>query len=288
MDRGNRLLAALPEVEYGELRSHLRSVRLEEGTFSHAARDPIARIYFPVRSLLAQEVTTGGSNSPHVLVLGRGGMLGLPALFGGNALLFSVTTVIPGEALSLGVDVFHDYSARSHRFRETMERYTLVLMYQIAQISACRATCDLRRQLVRWLLTASDEYGSDALPITHELIARQLAVRRASVTNTLKGLVLEGLIRNERGTITFLDRTGLERVGCDCYYNIRENYNRLFHDLTERAHGPVSLDGLSQLRQGVPEATAMNGYKEVRPPGRGGLEGKRLTRDIGKGGRVTW
>lgn len=250
MNHENRLLAALLAVENDALRPHLRPVRLAEGTFSHDASDPIARVYFPISSLLAQEVTTGSSNSPHVLLLGRGGMLGLPALFGGNTLLFRATTVIPGEALSLGVDVFHDYSRRSPRFREVMERYTLALMYQIAQTSACRATCDLSQRLVRWLLAASDEYGSEELPITHEVIARQLAVRRASVTNTLKGLVLEGLIRNERGTIAFLDRPGLERVGCDCYGNVREHYDRLFQDVARRSRSPVTPVGLNRLQKG--------------------------------------
>jgi hypothetical protein len=36
-----------------------------------------------------------------------------------------------------------------------------------------------------------------------------------------------GLIRYRRGSMTILDRSGLEAAACECYGTIREQFNRL-------------------------------------------------------------
>ena len=63
--------------------------------------------------------------------------------------------------------------------------------------------------------------------MTHDLIANMLGVRREGVSIAAGHLQKRGLIRYVRGTITMLDRKGLENAACECYKVVKEEYDRL-------------------------------------------------------------
>ena len=63
--------------------------------------------------------------------------------------------------------------------------------------------------------------------MTHDLIANMLGVRREGVSIAAGNLQKKGLIKYVRGTITMLDRDGLEIAACECYQVVHEEYDRL-------------------------------------------------------------
>ena len=65
------------------------------------------------------------------------------------------------------------------------------------------------------------------LVMTHDLISNMLGVRREGVTLAAQKLASQGLIRNDRGTITVLNRPGLEAAVCECYKVVNDEYRRL-------------------------------------------------------------
>ena len=69
--------------------------------------------------------------------------------------------------------------------------------------------------------------GSQELNITHEFLAQMLGVRRASVTDVLRPLQNDGLIRASRGKVVILDPKRLAAASCECYGVIRKEYQRL-------------------------------------------------------------
>ena len=73
-----------------------------------------------------------------------------------------------------------------------------------------------------------DRVQSDEMPLTHEFLAIMLGVRRAGVTEVLQSLREAGLIRSKRGTVTILNRKGLESASCECYRTVTDEYDRLF------------------------------------------------------------
>ena len=63
--------------------------------------------------------------------------------------------------------------------------------------------------------------------MTQELIANMLGVRREGVTEAAGRLHRAGIINYQRGHITVLDRTQLERRTCECYAVVKKEYARL-------------------------------------------------------------
>jgi CRP-like cAMP-binding protein len=92
---------------------------------------------------------------------------------------------------------------------------------------ACNGLHSVVQRCCRWLLTTQDRLGSRELNITHEFLAQMLGVRRASVTDVLRPLQVEGLITARRGQVTILDAEGLAATACECYGLIRKVYERL-------------------------------------------------------------
>jgi len=54
-----------------------------------------------------------------------------------------------------------------------------------------------------------------------------LGVRREGVTEAAGKLQRAGLIHYQRGTITVLDRSGLEARCCECYQVVKAEFDRL-------------------------------------------------------------
>ena len=79
----------------------------------------------------------------------------------------------------------------------------------------------------RWLLLSLDRLPANTLQMTQELISNMLGVRRQGVTESAGKLEREGLITYSRGTITVLDRAGLEERACECYRVVKRETERL-------------------------------------------------------------
>ena len=54
-----------------------------------------------------------------------------------------------------------------------------------------------------------------------------LGARRASVTEGLRPLQKEALVRSQCGQITILDGAGLEYRSCECYFVVRDEIDQL-------------------------------------------------------------
>ncbi len=83
-----------------------------------------------------------------------------------------------------------------------------------------------------------DRVYSDQFLLTQEFLAMMLGVRRAGVTVAAGALQRAGLIRYTRGTVTILDRRGLERRSCECYGVSKREFDRLLGAAGPRAGSP--------------------------------------------------
>jgi CRP-like cAMP-binding protein len=101
-------------------------------------------------------------------------------------------------------------------------RYTEVLWAEAQQLAACNAVHEASARLCRWLLQTSDRIGSQTLPLTQELIAQMLGVRRTTVTIMAQALQSQGAITYMRGRVSILDREKLEHCACECYAVVQQ------------------------------------------------------------------
>ena len=82
---------------------------------------------------------------------------------------------------------------------------------------------DLNRQL----LMTHDWADSDELPMTQEFLATMLCVHRPSITVVARILQRANLILYSGGTITVVDRPGLEAAACECHGAVQRQYRKL-------------------------------------------------------------
>lgn len=117
----------------------------------------------------------------------------------------------------IGATHFGDLMSSDAAVRNVMSRYTELLWAEAQQIAACNAIHNGVSRLARHLLQSADRIGTDELPLTQEILAQMLGVRRTTVTLLAQTLKEKELIRYSRGHIVLVDRKGLENSACECY-----------------------------------------------------------------------
>src|SRR5438105_10163782 len=100
-------------------------------------------------------------------------------------------------------------SCRLGPLRRLLILYHTAFLAQVSQAVACNGFHSVHQRCCRWLLMTQDRVHSNVFPMTHELLAEMLGVRRSSVSEVLEPLQEQGLIRYSRGKFTILDRKGL-------------------------------------------------------------------------------
>src|SRR6202158_5657753 len=225
---GNRLLARLPPADYQRLFPRLQLVPLEFKHVLYEARSPIDYAYFPNRGVVSALTVMVDGRAIEVATVGDEGMVGLPLLVGAKTTANRMIVQVPGEALRMGADVLSGEASRASPLRRLLVLYHGAFLLQVSQAVACNGLHSVHQRCCRWLLMTQDRAHSDVFPMTHELLAEMLGVRRSTVSEVLEPLKEQGLIRYSRGKVTVLDREGLEAGSCECYRRINEEFVRLF------------------------------------------------------------
>ena len=168
------------------------------------------------RGIISLLVVAKDGGSVETATVGREGAVGLHAALGKRLSFTRATTQISGRCSTIRAPIFAQFVQEHAPLRDLITRYTEVLLAEAQQLAACNAVHDAPARLCRWLLQCADRIG-DELPLTQELIAQMLGVRRTTVTILAQTLQQEGAIKYARGRIRILDRERLEHGACECY-----------------------------------------------------------------------
>jgi CRP-like cAMP-binding protein len=224
----NRLLLALPTVDYRALLPNLEAVILPHGAVLFEARDPITHIYFPQRCVVSMLSAAGEGPGVEVGLIGNEGMVGLSVYLGATTSTTQAVLQIPDGAWRMEVGAFARAVASQASLRQVLQRYTQSLFSQVTQVLACNERHEVGPRCARWLLMAHDRVGLDRFQLTQEFLGQMLGARRPTVSIAARGLQTLGLITYARGIVTVLDRTGLEDAACTCYDVMEADYARAF------------------------------------------------------------
>jgi Crp-like helix-turn-helix domain len=156
------------------------------------------------------------------MMLGRAGVVGCAAAWGGRHCIGRAIVRLPGSASRLSAAEFRAAARASDAIYQLALRYNDLLLGQMQQAAACYALHGLEARLCRWLLQAHDSAEGNVLPITQHLLSQVLGARRTSVTLVARALQSAGIIKYRRGRIEIIDRGKLKAASCECYASMRQ------------------------------------------------------------------
>jgi CRP-like cAMP-binding protein len=205
----------------------LQTLELEQGQIIYEARVPVDYVYFLDQGMISVVSTMKNGDSIEVGTIGTEGMAGMSVILGVEAVPYRHTVQVAGRARRMSAASLAEELNTNATLRTVLNRYHAAFNTQVMQGMACNGLHSVIQRCCRWLLTTKDRLGSQELNITHEFLAQMLGVRRASVTEVLRPLQNEGLIRASRGKVVILDSKRLADTSCECYGVIRSEYQRL-------------------------------------------------------------
>jgi len=214
----NRLIASLPDEDYRRLSPYLRHVGLHARQTLQKHGQPIQEIVFPVGGVCSVVKTTEDGHAIELFGIGREGAVGAGVAWGlSESPADIVVQISDNGALALPLDVCKGELMRRSVLASLLSDYCRISTVQLMQASACNALHSAEQRACRWLLTTADRMQAPSFPITQELLATALGVRRPTVTLIMADLYRNGLVTYARGRMTIVDRPALLKRACECY-----------------------------------------------------------------------
>jgi len=223
----NLILAFLPPQEYERIAPHLQPVDLRQGHVLYEPSAAIENVYFVDQGMISVVSLMHDGSSIEVGTIGSEGMVGKSIILGVESVPYRQLVQVAGSARRMSARLLAAELHPDRTLTLLLQRYHAAFNTQVMQGMACNGLHSVVQRCCRWLLTTQDRVGSEELNITHDFLAQMLGVRRASVTEVLRPLQRDGLIRASRGKVVILDPKRLADASCECYGVIRGEYQRL-------------------------------------------------------------
>jgi CRP-like cAMP-binding protein len=180
--------------------------------------EPIEYVYFPEDGMVSVISLMTDGHAIEVGTFGRDGMAGSMLALHADAVPFRYFIQIAGHGYRASAKRFLMALDASEVFRGGVLRFESKFRTQTMQGMACNGLHSIEQRCCRWLLMTRDRLDTDDIKLTHEFLAMMLGVRRSSVTEVIAPLQAANLVRSKRGTISIVDRKGLEERVCECYW----------------------------------------------------------------------
>jgi CRP-like cAMP-binding protein len=223
----NDVLARLADDEYRRLAKLLTLEQLQIRDLVYEVDAPIERLYFPIDCIVSVVSASQDAPAVEVATIGSEGMAGLPAFLGAASSPHRWFCQVDGQALVGSVADIRRFLADDGSLHRLLHLYTQSTIVQLAQNVACNRLHNTEQRAARWLLMCDDRVNRKDFPLKQEFMAQMLGVRRATVSEIASRLQERGLIRYRRGTLAIIDRSGLQRVSCDCYDIVAKEHARV-------------------------------------------------------------
>ncbi len=231
----NRLLRLAPAAELEALQALFERGPLALDEIVVAANRPVEHVHFVESGTVSMITVMDDWTQIEVGLVGPEGFVGLPALLGSPTSPLEGLVQVGGESLRMAAGVFLEALAGLPGLRGLLLRYVDAFHVQVSQSAACNVRHNIEQRLARWMLMAHDRSDKDSFAMTQEFLSHMLGVQRPGVTLALGTLRRAGLIRQERGQLTVLDRPGLEAAACECYATVQQRFEWLMRPGGERS-----------------------------------------------------
>jgi CRP-like cAMP-binding protein len=217
----------MPSDVRHQIRPHLEQIALAANQTVHEPGETTEYVFFPTRGLISMVAMLDDGESVEVGMIGKEGVFGVSTLLGDDRPMQRAMVQLPGSALRLSSRLFQREVQANAALQALSLRYVQVTLTTAVQAAACNRLHKLEQRCARWLLAAHDRAEADTFPLTHEFLAMMLGVRRPGVTIAAQSLQADGVITYNHGTMTIVDRAGLEAASCECYRFVQDEFTRL-------------------------------------------------------------
>ena len=224
---GNRLLQALSPEAFACFAPELLRVELRRNQTLNNPNRQIADVYFIESGICSITSQNDKFGEIEVGLIGREGFSAIPLLVGADRSPFKTMIQLPGEGFRMPAAKFLECLRGSVEAQGLLHKYAYSLYIQLGSTAVSNASSKIPARLARWLLMCADRAGGRPLPLVHEFIAMMLGIRRAGVSDALKGLQEKGAIEMLRGGICISDRRALEHIAGSTYGMAEEEARKL-------------------------------------------------------------
>ena len=220
----NKILSALPQEMWDRWHENIEIVNLKKGTNLFKFDGKLSHVYFPINAIVALKSELRNGSSSDYATVGNEGIVG--AIESVCSLIGIHHAFIQNEGLSFKLNasfVKIDFD-KSSIFRQLILRYFQALMMNAAQLAICNRYHSVEQQVCRALLSTFDRSASNTFFLTQKMISETLGIRREAAGAVTIKLQHMGLIDYTRGVIQIINTTGIERLSCECYMVIKNEY----------------------------------------------------------------
>ena len=223
----NRVLAGLPPDDFALLAPSLHAAALPSGARSL----PLGNDYFPHDGVMSLLATSPDGQTIEMASAGCQGLIA--AITGSDAMLVVALGTV--RASQIPAARLQAVAAESEAVDRAVRAGRETLVLQLQQNLVCGGLHPLERRLARWLLETADRLETATIPVTQEMVAQRLGVRRTTVTSLAGRLQEIGAIYWGRSRVEILDHARLEPDTCSCRRPVRESLSiQRPRDLGER------------------------------------------------------
>jgi len=226
----NRLLSVLPAEEIDVLKPNLERLSLAPGDILYQAGDAIRHVYFPNTGMVSLLAVTEQGQTVEVGYTGVEGMVGLPCILGQQEMAYQAMVQVNSDCFRIDARVIESLFEKNGTFHDVVLRYVYVILKQISQTCVCNHFHTIEARLCRWLTVMCERSNNKQLSLTQEFLSQMLGVQRTSVGMIANSMQASGVIRYSRGKIEIVDFERLKQSACECYFIVRDEYEKFLHD----------------------------------------------------------
>ena len=183
----------------------------------------VTHLYFVEEGMASMTTTFEDGSQVEVGMFGFQSVIGASGLMGSRQSLNRVYTQIAGSGYRVKLAFAQREFERGELFHDLVLRCVQAQLLQAVQSTGCNARHDVVQRLARWLLLCADRVGSNSFHLSQDFLADMLGSTRPTIAGVAGKFKAEGLIDYTRGAMQILNRSGLERKACECYFTVREH-----------------------------------------------------------------
>ncbi len=234
----NRLLRSLSAKDFALLEPHLQPMVLPMRAIIEEPGQDVDFVVFLESGIGSCVVVGADDEYAEASHIGREGMTGRSIVLGSDKAITRIVMQVPGDGWMIGSQHLSDAMHESQTLRDLMNSYVLAGDAQAAHTLLAATNFSVTQRLARWLLMYDDRIDGGNLPVTHELLAMMLSVRRPGITDAMHILEGDHAIKTTRGFAKVLSRHLLMDAAGSCYGIPEQEYERLIPPLEVIAASP--------------------------------------------------